>query len=36
MLEDSELALNKFLRIMRAVERRDDAREPAWKRHRRA
>jgi hypothetical protein len=36
MLEDSELALNTFLRTAHAVERKDDAREPAWKRRRRA
>jgi hypothetical protein len=36
MLEDSELALAKFLRVTRAVECRDYVHEPAWKRRRRA
>ena len=36
MIEQNELALGKFLRVTRSLERQDDAHEPAWKRRRRA
>ena len=35
-IESSTLALNKLLRITRAVEQTDDSREQAWKKRRRA
>jgi len=36
MIEENERELAKFLRITRAIERVDEAHEPAWKRRRRA